>query len=670
MAYASASREIFWNIPHPSVMYLLFFISMCILGYGVYRHVRVWQAGKADNKRFSRAFKRLWAANKALFLQRKTFNRAYPGIFHALIFYSFLVLFITTLLILFDTHFGTTLFEGCVYIAFSLGCELAGVFMLIGIGMALWRRLVLKPNTLDRSGMDLLMLLLLAGIVITGFLVEGGRLAIQEQNREWVSPIGEMVSRLVSGAGNRFHFAVWWGHTLLVMVWIAVIPFTKFFHLLLLPVNAGFGKLGPAGELSRIDLEALMEQDDIDEAELNFGVGSTEDFTWKQRMDLDACVDCGRCDAVCPALNAGQPLSPKSLIQESRELLRRTESAQTDESETISTDIVGNAFDMDFIWLCRTCMACVEICPAFIQHVDLFVDIRRNEIAMKGRLPTHAAAALKTMESLGNPFAPQKDRIEWTEGLDVPVIAPGEGCDILYWTGCLTALDSAKHRIAVDLCTLLGYASVDYGILGFDEQCCGDPARVIGDEHMFQLIAKEQAAQLNRREFNQLLVSCPHGYTVLKDEYPQFGGEYDVIHYTRLLYRLVREGKLRLKTPPFNRVVAYHDPCYLARYQRMWETPRKLIDAVPGTERVEMRRYGKESFCCGGGGGHLWMDFKEGTRLNAMRVQQALEAGAETLITSCPFCLHMLDDGIKLLDAEDRITVSDIASFLIECLDR
>lgn len=667
-----ASREIMWNISSPAMMYVLFFISLAVFSYGFYRHVQLWRQGKTDSERFSHPAKRFWIMITAVLFQKKTSNTFYPGLLHGLIFYSFIGLVLTTLFILLDADFGTSLYTGGVYVFLTLVCELAGLLMLIGIAMALWRRHVVRPETLDRSGMDTACLLLLAVIVITGFLVEGVRIAVTTDPWARLSPIGYLFSGLVrNSSGKGAHVALWWLHTALVMVWIAIIPFTKFFHLVLLPANAFFSKLNPRGELSRIDLEALMESDDLDEADLNFGVGNIADLTWKQRMDLDACLSCGRCESVCPAFSAGQPLSPKTLIQNMLALLKTSEQPEKETEETVPVekDIVGSAFNTDFIWFCRTCMACVNICPAYIEHVDTLIDIRRNEVNMKGRLPSHAASALKTMESLGNPFGPQKDRMKWTDGLNVPVIPPGEGCDVLYWTGCFTALDPGKRQIAVDLCEFMWKNGIDFGILGADEHCCGDPARVIGDENLFQLTAKQQVAELNLRKFKQLLVSCPHGYTVLKDEYPQFGGNYNVLHYTEFLYQAVREKGIRLKNNGNPHVVAYHDPCYLGRYQNIFDAPRKLIDAIPGMKRIEMDYHGEKSFCCGGGGGHFWMDFKEGRRINVLRVEQALDAGVEILVTACPFCLHMLDDGIKLMDAENRIAVKDILSFLTAHMD-
>jgi len=330
-------------------------------------------------------------------------------------------------------------------------------------------------------------------------------------------------------------------------------------------------------------------------------------------------------------------------------------------------EIVNNAFDENFIWLCRTCMACVEACPAFIDHVDALIEIRRNETAIKGRLPVQASKTLKNMESLGNPFASQDERGKCIKDLDVPVISPGESVEVLYWIGCFKSFDPIKRKIAVDLCDLLKKMEVNFGILGFDEHCCGDPARILGEEYLFQTIAKKQISELNLRNFNMLLVSCPHGYTVLKDEYPRFGGKYKVVHYIQLLDDIVRNKGLHFRASD-KRAITYHDPCFLGRYQNVYDAPRNLINAIPKVRFIEMKNHRENSFCCGGGGGHFWMDIKDGEKINHLRVKQAVDAGADTIVTACPFCLHMLDDAVKSLNLEGKIEVLDIIWLLQEFL--
>jgi Fe-S oxidoreductase len=312
-------------------------------------------------------------------------------------------------------------------------------------------------------------------------------------------------------------------------------------------------------------------------------------------------------------------------------------------------------------------MACVEACPAFIGHVDTFIDIRRNEVNMKGRVHPEAARVLRSIEAAGNPFGAQEDRIEWVDTLDVPVIGPGETCDVLYWIGCLTTFDTTKQQIALDVIELLKKCDIDFGVLGPGELCCGDPARVTGDENLFQACAKQQVEELNQRKFKTLLTACPHCFNVLKNEYPQFGGSYHVVHHTQFLEAQLLQKKL-VPHEIGSKVVVYHDPCYLGRYQDIYQPPRNVLNSIPAIRPREMKNSRGKSFCCGGGGGHFWMDIREGERINNLRIEQAAASGADIITTACPFCRHMLEDSLKLMDLEEKMQIEDVASLLSRSL--
>jgi len=457
------------------------------------------------------------------------------------------------------------------------------------------------------------------------------------------------------------------------------LPVHKFVHLLSLPSNTFLSKLKPRGEMIRADLEKMMETAES-EAELKIGVQKADEFTWKQRLDMDTCISCGRCEEICPAYMANkETFTPRQLIarlkksvhdikelQENRSLGSPAAAVGAEAAQL--ADIVGSAFDEEFIWHCRTCTACMEVCPGLIEHVDTLMEIRRNEVLIQGRMPPDAARALKMLESLGNPFGPQSDRVDWVDELGVRVVGPGEKCDVIYWIGCCATFDPQKQKIAKDLCKLMERCGIDFGVLGADEKCCGDPARVIGQELLFQQIAKETVALLKSRDFKVLMTSCPHCYNVLKNEYKQFGGDFNVVHHSEFLHEMVWNGTL---VPKFgaDRKYVYHDPCYLGRYQKIYDSPREVIKSIPKAHVLEMKNHHAKSMCCGGGGGHYWMDLKKGERINNLRVKQAHDSGADTIVTGCAYCLHMLEDSVKLLNHDDTIRVIDLASLMLESLE-
>jgi len=668
---SEATRDLMWNVSHVWAMYVLFVIALCVCAWGVYKRVEFWRRGKSDAERLSDWGIRLKVLLKEVFLQKQVRNSNYPAIFHCLIFYSFIVLTLTTAIltvqcdIIGPLGFNLNIFSGFIYVIFSVAAELAGIFILVGIVMAAWRRYSTKPATLPNVAEDGLILLLIAGIIITGYLVEGLRIAALGDKWPALSFVGYALSLMFAGvsksAAQGMHAFFWWFHTLLAMGWIALIPYTKFFHILSLPTNAFFSKLNPRGELRREDIEKIMESSEDD---LHLGIQKPEEFTWKQRLDLDACVSCGRCEEVCPAYMADKDyFTPRQLVSRLKKAVDECEAAGKTADET--ADIVGQTFDEEFVWHCRTCSACMEVCPALIDHIDTLMEIRRNEVLIQGRMPEEAAAAMRMFETGGNPLGSQSDRTDWIEQAGIRVVAPGEKVDVLYWIGCCVTFDPQKHKLAEDLCRLMEKCGVDFGVLGDDEKCCGDPARVLGQEMLFQMAAKEQVELIKQREFKTLLTGCPHCYNVLKHEYKQFGGDFNVMHHTEFLRQMIAQGKLKPAGGKAKKIT-YHDPCYLGRYQKIYDAPREVLKALPGVQLPEMKNRREKSLCCGAGGGHYFMDLKRGERINNIRVKQAHDAGADTIVTGCGFCLHMLQDSLKLLNYDETMRVVDIASLTAE----
>jgi Fe-S oxidoreductase/nitrate reductase gamma subunit len=678
---SEATRPLMWNITHVWVMYALFIIAVAVFAWGAYKRIQFWREGKDDKERLSDWGKRLGVLLREVFLQKQVRNSRYPAILHCLIFYSFIVLFITTLIVMVQYDAGHligvewNIFQGFIYVFFSVASELAGILILIGIAMAAYRRYAIKPVTLPNTKEDGVVLLLIACMVITGYFTEGLRIAVLGDPWKMLSPVGAGIALLFKGidpdTGESIHASLWWLHTVFALGWIALIPYTKFVHLLSLPTNVFFSKLKPRGELQRQDIEELMES--AEEEDLIIGLQKAEELTWKHRMDLDTCVSCGRCEEVCPAYIADtdkEYFTPRQLVARIKKSLDDSV-AGTDgnkgDAEAVH-DIVGNVFDEEFIWHCRLCSACMEVCPALIDHVDMLMELRRNEVLIQGRIPEEAGKALRIYETNGNPFGPQSERADWIDQAKLRVVGPGEKTDILYWIGCIVAFDPQKHKIATDVCRLMEKCGIDFGVLGADEKCCGDPARIMGQEMLFQQTAKEQVELIKQREFKILLTGCPHCYNVLKHEYKQFGGNFNVMHHSEFISDMVRSGKLNPQLGERHKYT-YHDPCFLGRYQKIFDPSREVIRGLPQAHLVEMKNRREKSLCCGAGGGHYFMDLKRGERINNLRVKQANAAGADTIVTACAFCMHMLQDSVKLLNYDETMRVVDIASLTADSLE-
>lgn len=666
------TREIMWNVSEPRMMYILFFISLTVAGIGTRHRVKQMIRGRKDPERSTNKIKRFRKLIKTVFLQSKLFNFTYPGIFHGLIFYSFVVLFITTSVIMMDYDWGTSFFRGYLYIFLSIASEIGGVLILAGVFMAFFRRFRLSPKTIDTSLSDYFSLLAIVFLVITGFVLEGLRILATNGADPLLSPIGTLTGNIFVSIFRgiapseilKYHEILWWLHAIIAFSWIGTLPYTKFFHIFLIPANSFFGKLSPPGTIPRTDIEALMNDALFDFNTFNIGVGNTRDLTLKQRLDTQACISCGRCEEVCPPYKADHPFSPKKFIQKMKHLIHSSEyywKYKGEDKSSFFSDIIENAIPKDFIWHCRTCLACVEVCPAWVEHLDMFLEIRRNEVSMKGCMPLEAPAVLKKIESLGNPYGPQKTREEWIASLDAPVLNKNKKVDILFWVGCHITFDPARHKIVYDVLSSLKENNISFAMTGTAECCCGDPLRVFGEENQYQLSVKRQIAELKKYQFKKILTPCPHCLNMLKNEYPQFGGYFEVIHHTEFFSN--NEDIFKKKITPLPQRVTFHDPCYLGRYQKIYDAPRKAISKTPGTKIVEMENTRTKSLCCGGGGGHAFIDMKAGKKIGDLRVEQAMNKNVDTIITACPFCMTMLEDSIKSMQLENSLHVIDIASY-------
>jgi Fe-S oxidoreductase len=600
--------------------------------------------------------------------QSKLLQRLLPGLMHAAIFWGFIVLFPTIFIAMIgvvDLHatlpwLGT---QGW----YVLLVDIFAFLVFAGVITAFVIRKVQRPQRFAGSHVreaDVI-LVLIAGIVVSLFLWHGSQIALglNEYPASW-APISSLIALALGGPFTPYlERAAVWAHVLLILGFLVYLPYSKHLHIFLAAVNVFFGRTRARGRLEPIDLEAPDDQ-------VRFGAATVADLTWKQMVDTMSCTECGRCQDVCPAYNTGKELSPKLLIMALRDQVL-AEGPKALAARGASTPIklsplVPNAVTDDVVWDCVTCGACVRECPVGIEHIDHIVDLRRNLVMVESRFPAEAATMLRDIDRASNPWGkPQSDRTHWADGLGVHVLEPGEEPpDVLFWVGCAPAYDERARRGAISTAKLMKSAGVDFAILGPREACTGDPARRMGDEYTFQKMANQNVRTLNGARVRKIVTTCPHCFNTLSNEYPDFGGRYEVVHHTAFLAELVREG--RLKPLAGDRAITYHDSCYLARHNDVIDEPRELVAAAG--RPVEMARSGKRTFCCGAGGARMFMEEKRGRAINQERVREAAATGAQTLAVACPFCTVMLDDGVRETGA--KLQVIDLATLLSEAVER
>ncbi|MDQ6817534.1 MAG: (Fe-S)-binding protein [Actinomycetota bacterium] len=588
--------------------------------------------------------------------QRKLLQRLGPGLMHAFIFWGFLVLAPTILIALIGAvDKRSTLpwlgHQGWYAALVDLFCVLVAA----GVIAAIWIRKVQRPRRFEGShlGEADLILALIATIITTLVLWHASRIALglSEWPREW-SPLSNAVSHLFArDSGTRvLERGFVWAHVLTILAFLAYLPHSKHLHIFSSAFNVWFARIGPGGRLEPL----RFDDADVPEEELRFGAGTASELTWKQVLDTYTCTECGRCQDVCPAWTTGKVLSPKLVIMGLRDQVLAREEGP----------LVPNAVPEESVWDCVTCGACVQACPVSIEHIDHIVDLRRHLVMVDSSFPSESEPMLRDIERASNPWGhPQAQRADWAAELDVRVLESGDPPpEYLYWVGCASSFDERARRSAQSTAKLLKAAGVDFAILGPRERCTGDPARRIGNEYVFQAFAEQNVQTLNESGITKVVTGCPHCFNTLANEYPDFGGSYEVIHHSELLASLVRDERLT-PTRADNLPITYHDSCYLARHNDVLEGPRELVSAVG--QPVEMERSRKDTFCCGAGGAHMWME-ERARPINEERVREAAGTGAETLAVACPFCNVMLDDGVQ--NAGAGLRVVDVATLLAESI--
>lgn len=672
------TREIYGNIDSVSkiLFYILSVVSIAVFAWGVWRRLRVWRLNRDESKiDWKRVGKQLYA--KA-FLQKKVRSgpRKYgAGLAHAGLFFGFLILFIGTCLVaveeysqVFSGREGTNpvFHKGLYYALFELTLDIGGLALLAGCGYFVWRRF--KGNSsIEHRFADWAVVGTLIYLGISGYVIEGARIIIEETPMPGFSPVGLgfawiLESMNLSGESiATFHKTNWWLHAIAALGFIAAIPYCRLLHIV-----AGMGNIAlrdyKMGRLNPVSFEDVEEKGYV-------GAQGIRDLGGEQLLALDACVSCGRCEDACPAFAAGKPLSPRDLVQDIRlEVERQGIAGFASTSESEEESLHGTIVSAETLWACTTCNACVDACPVEVAPLEFITDMRRYLVG-EGDLRGSAAASLQKMQRSGNPWGfPAQERFDWAEGLGIPTVKENPDFEILYWVGCAASYDPRTRKVARATAQLLQAAKVNFACLGPEERCTGDSARRMGDEFLFQELAEGNIATLNRYKTLRIVTHCPHCLNALSKDYSQFDGQYEVLHHSQLLQELVEQGSLKIEGEDSSSIT-YHDPCYLARVNNIVDSPRSLLGAslASGEEQLtEMPRNGCQTGCCGGGGGRMWFDDKPQERSGRDRVDEAVATNAQTVAVSCPFCLTMMKDGLAAKDSAAE--VKDISELMVESL--
>jgi Fe-S oxidoreductase len=636
-----------------------------------WRHYRLWHLGKGEHRTDQRTT-RVKTLLAVVLGHVRFWKEPYPGTMHFFIFWGAILIFLGKIVRLFSYPVGLANPPQAIFMYTSFVSEIGGLLVILGGCLAVYRRYILKPSRLETKPTHTLIYLWGSALLVTGYFIKGYRIAVVGGGLapDWFSwaPVSYFISRFFLILPNTplNELLIW--HRVLIHALPAFLFFAYVFitrtplqHFFLSPINIYFRNLKPKG--------VLLPIPDFEEAE-TFGVREISELTWKQLLDLEGCTNCGRCQDVCPAHLTGKPLSPRRMTQNLKDHLRREGpkllATPTDQRqpETIMETTVGE----DELWACTACMACEEACPVYIEQIIRNIDLRRYLVLVETKYSSEVRMTLKNLEKSNNPWgAGRGTRAEWAKDLGIKPIAEVEDPEILFWVGCLGSFDARNQKVATSIAKILQASGIRFGILATEEGCCGDPARRIGNEYLFQTMAEANIEIFKGHGVTKILTLCPHCFHTLKNEYPQLGGEFQVIHHTQFMADLIGSGKLQL-TKPIHKVITYHDSCYLGRANQVYEAPRRILNSIPGLKLVEMERHHQRSFCCGAGGGRMWMEEHIGTRINQMRTDHAVETKAELIGTACPYCLTMLFDGIKEKGKAETMGAYDLSELLEKSL--
>ena len=641
------------------------------------QRIATLKAGLPDD-RFDQPWVRLKGVFTLALLQKRMVRDPYAGFYHILIFWGFCVLSLRSIGLVLEglfPAFHMTEALGRFGYGYQFTKDVFELLVLAGLGLAAARRIRGKVWRLENSWDAWATLSLIGGLMVTDLLADGAYLWIHKPAWQSYAPVSLAVAQLLRGLDGTAMVALyktmWWLHLAILYFFANFLPYSKHFHVFTSLFNIYFRELEPAKNLKKMDLEAE-----------HFGINKIQDFTWKQMLDFYTCVECGRCLENCPTTLTGKPLRPKVFGTDLRDYLKATPLAQMGQDQPAPEDRpliggpvpegthwkleeehapwqksdTGGWISQDTIWACTSCGYCEWACPLQISFVDKLVGMRRYLTLEESNFPDEAQTAFKGMERQGNPWnLPQADRAKWAEGLEVPTIADNPEAEYLFWVGCAGSYDAAGQKVSQSLVKLLKAAGVSFAILGKEESCTCESARRLGNEYLFQTATETNIEVLNGYGVKKVITNCPHCLNTLKNEYPAFGGAFEVVHGTELVAQLIAEGKLKMEqTVEAN--LTYHDPCYLSRINGQVDAPRAILGAIPGVKLTEMEKHGEATMCCGAGGGRFWLEEHLGKRVNHERFEQALETQASTVAVGCPFCNVMLNNAAGETGHEGVVT--------------
>ena len=657
-----ATRDPYFGVVPGNLLFLL----VLIVAWALFlRRARVLvsylRLGRPD-PRWDELGGRLRVVLRDVLAQGRMFKDPYAGMMHALIFWGFLVVTVMTVTFWVGgviPRVPTGIVDQNPVVLVALDTFEAAV--LVAVAMAFLRRLALHPNRLTFNTDALIILSLIGILMVTALIAEATQFAYEPRPNDRFAYIGSALAPLLSGLPLLpTHVVFWWAHNLTVLAFLTYLPRSKHLHIITSPLNVLFRSSRPRGQLSYVDVEKAFEQDPP-----AIGAGRITDFSWKHLLDLYTCTECGRCEAQCPASRTGKPLSPKKLVLDLKDHLF--------EPSSDGSRMVGDVIVDDVLWDCTTCRACMQACPVYIEHVPKILDMRRSLVLVENRFGQDWQRLFDNLEASGNPWRfPASTRGDWARDLNLPVVGHDttiDEVDALYWVGCAASFDERNQKIARAFVQLCQQAGVRLGILGAQETCTGDPARRAGHEYLFQVLAQQNVQTLNALAPKRIVATCPHCFNTLLNEYPQLGGQYEVVHHSQFLADLVAGGRLEPRKA-VERSLAYHDPCYLGRYHDLYEPQRSVVTAIPGVELREVEGACREKgMCCGAGGARVFVEETRGRRINHLRVEQLQTTHAQGVATACPYCMIMLEDGTRTKGIADDLPVLDIAELLLSSVE-